>query len=173
MVPAIKFPEKRELISDSFKKTLFKFMKLQTWPGVCDVKVAGMGRGIISTEKIEKDTIVMDYCAKIITGMTAEEYLENNPDSSEYLFEIQKHNPKLLFDASNEPCPNHPNSRCYGRLINHEGTSAANISPRLLTLGPNTRVLCFVAKYDIPAFQQLLFDYGDVEARRQFRQNKK
>ena len=88
----------------------------QQWPSICDVHVKGLGRGVVTTTKVEKGEILVDYHGEEIKGMSCEEYLDIPGNQSDYLFQIsQKH----LVDASKEICDEHPNNRCLGRLINH------------------------------------------------------
>lgn len=155
-----------DIYDEKFKRTLFARMTSQNWPGICDVNFDRMGRGVVSTQKIEKDSIVVDYCGKVIKGVTADEYVAANKDyvKEEYLFQLSA---KHLIDASFEPCPNHPNIRCVGRLLNHRNPKKANITPKLLSFGDNN-FLVLVAQRNIPPFEQLQFDYGDEEARKLF-----
>lgn len=140
-------------------------MTKQNWPGVCDVNYTKFGRGLMTTCSIAKDDILLDYCGKRINGITSDEYLVENPDSSEYLYQVTS---KFLIDASSETCPNHVGIRCLGRLINHGNKKAANLVSKHVFFG-SYQYLIFIASRDIKAFEQIFFDYGDVVARRQFR----
>ena len=53
----------------------------QKWEWICDAYFTKFGRGIVSLGKLEKDTIIVDYHGKVITGQTFEEYVQQ-PDGS-------------------------------------------------------------------------------------------
>ena len=151
--------------SESFKKSLAKRCKTQHWPAICDVQVKGLGRGVITTAKIDKGEILADYHREKIKGMRLNEFLDIHSNQTEYLFQLgQKH----LIDASSEVCKEHPNNRCLARFFNHKSAKKANVKPVLINIAPNKDVLVFVAKTEIAPFEELCFDYGDEEARRMF-----
>ena len=157
----------REDQHEQFKKILTKTCKDQTWPFICDVNIKGLGRGVITTDFIDKDQILADYHGKVVKGITATEYMADHPECSEYLFQIsQKH----LIDASNELCPvvDHMKNRCMARLINHNSPRHTNVKPVIVNLSASKSVLLMVAKHDIPPFEELRYDYGDQEARKMF-----
>ena len=157
----------REDQHEQFKKILTKTCKDQTWPFICDVNIKGFGRGVITTDFIDKDQILADYHGKVVNGITANDYMADHPECSEYLFQISL---KHLIDASNELCPvvDHMKNRCMARLINHKSPKHTNVKPVILNLSSSKSVLLMVAKHDIPPFEELRYDYGDQEARKMF-----
>ena len=125
----------------------------------------GLGRGVITTAKIDKGEILSDYHGEEIKGMRLNEFLDLPSNQTEYLFQLgQKH----LIDASSEVCKEHPNNRCLARLFNHKSAKKANVKPVLINIAPNKDVLVFVAKTEIAPFEELRFDYDNEEARRLF-----
>ena len=93
--------------SESFKKSLAKRCKSQHSPAICDVQVKGLGRGVITTAKIDKGENLADYHGEEIKGMRLNEFLDIPSNQTEYLFQLgQKH----LIDASSEVCNEHPNN---------------------------------------------------------------
>ena len=144
---------------------------MQEWVGICDVEFKMFGRGLVSTQRIKKDDVVVDYHGKVITGVTHEEYCNNPAVLPEYCMEIPGP-PRRIIDASNEICPDHPNNRCLGRFANHanknnnDNVKATDV--HLDKLEPPTRVVVLKARRGIEPFEQLRFDYGDNIARQLF-----
>ena len=127
--------------------------------------IPSMGRAVFSTQPIEKDSIIVDYCGKQIRGVSWKEYINTNPDSQEFLFQVGL---KFLIDASAKPCPNHPNIRCLGRLLNHKNSKTQNVTPKLQNFKWNLQALFLVAARDIEPYEQLMFDYKDEVANKLF-----
>ena len=145
----------------------------QEWVGVCDVKFAKFGRGLVSLQHITKDDVVVDYHGLVVEGLTMEEYSKKPGVVSEYCMEIDQ-KPKRIIDASSETCPDHTGNRCLGRLANHglvkSGTAnmcMADIELNLIETKP--RVVVLQARMDIEPLQQLRFDYRDTVARALFK----
>jgi len=87
-------------------------------------------------------------------------------------------------DATIDPCAIHRGNRCLGRLCNHatERVRVDNykcnmkLSDIVCTHLPvdavskqHKRIIALVARRDIKPFEQLLFDYGDSDARQAFK----
>lgn len=140
----------------------------QDWVGICDVTLPGFGRAIVSTQKIKKDDVIVDYHGLVVEGASVAEYVERPDVKSEYCLEVAQ-NPRRIIDASSDSCEQHEGMRCPGRLVNHANKKIANMQMhdvQLDHLPANPRVVVFVARVDIEPFNQLRFDYGDKEARK-------
>ena len=83
----------------------------QKWEWICDAHFTKFGRGIVSLGKLEKDTIIVDYHGKVITGQKFEEYVQQPDVTSEFVMEVAGP-PKRLIDASSEICVDHPTNLC-------------------------------------------------------------
>jgi hypothetical protein len=143
--------------------------KTQEWVGVCDVKYEKYGRGLVSTQKIDKGDVIVDYHGLVVEGPNLEEHFAKPGVLSEFCLQIA-HKPKRIIDASAESCEQHPNNRCLGRLANHalarKGSANMALADILLDAVPGRpRVVVFVARVDIEPLQQLRFDYNDKVAR--------
>ena len=149
----------------------------QEWVGICDVTFAKFGRGLISTQRIKKDDVVVDYHGKVITNTPFDQYCKQPAVLPEYCMEIPGPM-KRIIDASNETCPHHAKNRCLGRFANHSFGSHSKMSQTqnmktaeilLDKLEQNqTRVVVLKARRAIEPFEQLRFDYGDDRARKLF-----
>ena len=60
----------------------------QKWEWICDAHFTKFGRGIVSLGKLEKDTIIVDYNGKVITGQKFEEYVQQPDVTSEFVMEV-------------------------------------------------------------------------------------
>ena len=109
-------PAQREQ-SECLKKSLAKRCKPHQWPAICDEQVKGLGRGLITTAKIDKGDILADYHGKKIKSMRLKEFLDIPSNQCKYLFQL---GPKHLIDASSEICKGHPNNKCLARLFKHK-----------------------------------------------------
>ena len=162
----------------------------QDWRGVVDVDLGEpMGRGVFTTKEFKHNDIVIDYHGTEVPlgrSVTVDSYCEEDPTTrnSNYIVEVKSN--RRLIDASHDPCVIHKDRRCLGRLINHANQKQQRMSNRdcnlkladlalnflTLTQNPtNARVVVLVATRDIQIGEQLLFDYGDKEAREAFSQS--
>lgn len=132
--------------------------------------------GVIATQAIRKDDIVLDYHGVDYHGVDGKRELKKlmaNGDPR-LNFSVEIHGPPYrLIDASSETCPTHPTNRCLGRLVNHvttkENPHAANVKiTEILLAAHQERVVVFKAQRDILPFEQLRFDYVDKNARDMF-----
>ena len=125
--------------SESFKKSLAKRCESQHCPAICDVQVKGLGRGVITTAKIDEGEILADYHGEEMKGMRLNEFLDIPSNQTEYLFQLgQKH----LIYASSEVCKEHPNNRCLARLINLKSAKKANVKPANINIAPTKTSWC-------------------------------
>lgn len=134
--------------------------------------------GVISTQAIKMDDIIMDYHGIEYTGSSGKQHInslmESDDKAMDYLLEIIGP-PYRVIDASSEICNLHPDNRCMGRLANHvtikqngEETNMKVTEIYLSAIKPQERVVVFKARRDILPFEQLRFDYGDPRAREMF-----
>ena len=134
--------------------------------------------GIISTQAIKMDDIIMDYHGVDYTATIGKKHIESltkaNNESLDFVLEVIGP-PYRVIDASSETCNSHPENRCLGRLANHvtikqngEETNMKVTEIYLTVLKPPVRVVVFKARRDILPFEQLRFDYGDPTAREMF-----
>lgn len=161
------FPEELQI-------ELLRRCRTQEWVGVCDVKFAKYGRGLVSLQRIQKDDLIVDYHGLVIEGVSLDDYQEKPGVSVEYCLEI-KDKPKRIIDATAETCVVHPGNRCLGRLANHalqkKGTAANMVMADILldALPEQPRVVVLQARHQIEPFEQLRFDYNDEVARALFK----
>ncbi len=166
--------------SEEFQITLRHVCNDQDWDDIAMVTVDGMGRGVIALKHFKKGDVILDYHGSEVPFeeyRDVHEYCEEKPDSRmpEYCIEIVRGKRRLI-DATLEPCPCHPGRSCFGRLCNHanENSPYCNIrmvevkADKLYGLKEHWRRVVFVAKRDIEPLEQLMFDYGDENARRIF-----
>lgn len=165
-----------------FQERLFITIEQQSWPGLCDVDMGPqIGRAVIATSTFSQGDVVVDYHGDVIFNTSLNQYLHENPvRRPEYILEV-RNSPRRLIDASFENCPNHPNRRCYGRLLNHKeektyGKINKDCNLKLMDISlskivnfASKRVIVLVAKRKIEIGEELRFDYGDDVAREMFK----
>ena len=86
---------------------------------------------------------------------------------------------KRLIDATLEPYTCHPGRSCFGRPCNHVNENDLRCNMRMVEIQADKidglkerwRRVVFVARRDIKPMEQLMFDYGDINARRIFWKN--
>lgn len=149
----------------NFKENIYEKCMLQQWTNV-EVKEKcpeGRGRGIVTTQNFQKNDIIVDYHARVISKDTMKQIL--NDDRSRYLFCSPG---GLFWDGSSESCICHPQSRLLGRLANFadaKNTMVCNVKPQLFEFkplkSPVFRTILLVATRDIEPFEEIRFDYGD------------
>lgn len=124
--------------------------------------------------KFEKDEIVLNYHAEIISKDTHDMMMETSDDDdrrSDYIFAMPG---GVFLDGSSENCNCHPHARIMGRLVNfaQKTTPECNLTPRYFEFRDQNReifkTVLFVAARDIEIFQELMFDYGDVNCAEMF-----
>ena len=155
--------------------------KNQDWPGICEVKYKPpLGRGIVVTKIFEKQEVLVDYHG-VVENTSYKEYMargENNGVKIKSEFVMCVYGPgKRLVDASSEKCTveDHEHFRCQGRLVNHSSSKRANALSKdvLVRLEDREkRHVVLVAKKKINPFDQVLYDYGDPDARWLFREKR-
>lgn len=148
----------------------------QKWVGVCDATFHIFGRGLVSTQLIQKDEIICDYHGKCVTSVTYDEYIEDESVNPEFVMQIIGP-PRRLIDATDEICPLHPENRCLGRLANHVTQRKHNFAANMKAveifcdlLQPTIRICVLKARRTIEPFEQLRFDYGDRVAHQMFQE---
>ncbi len=144
------------------------------------VNITGMGRGVIALKNFSKGDVVLDYHGIEVPFeqyRDVHQYCYEQPESRmpEYCIEVVR-GKKRLIDATLEPCPCHPGQSCFGRLCNHANENDPKCNLRMVEIQADKiyggkerwRRVVFVARRDIKPMEQLMFDYGDVNARRIF-----
>ena len=170
----IRFKQFEEFNEDQQQKLKHR-CDTQEWVGICDVQYPEkFERGLISTHRIRKDDVVVDYHGKVVTDIPFDEYSQQPSVITEYCMEIPGTH-KRIIDASNDVCNTHPGNRCVGRFANHcnpnqrnNGQNMKSVDVLLDKLEPPIRVVVLKARRAIEPFEQLRFDYGDDRARKLF-----
>jgi hypothetical protein len=167
-----KGPEK-ELFSVKSQMILIGRCQTQNWPGICAALFGSFGRGVVTTQRFQKNDLIMDYHGKIVENIKYAEYeKEVGPDAMNYVMDVMQGTNKRLIDASEEICPDHPTNFCLPRLANHvtqkDQNNLANLKPVEVVLHDKTHVVVLRARFDIEPFVQLRYDYGDENARNAF-----
>ncbi|XP_022689700.1 N-lysine methyltransferase KMT5A-B-like [Varroa jacobsoni] len=119
------------------------------------VKFEDKGRGVISNANLKAGDFVLEYAGDLIDLKEArrrEELYVRDAAVGCYMYYFQHENTNHCIDATLE-------SDRLGRLINHSIRSA-NLKTKSVTIGGIPRLI-FVAKRDIIAGEELLYDYGD------------
>ena len=113
------------------------------------------GRGISTKRDFLKGEFVAEYAGNLIDLKTAKK-LETtyamDPKIGCYMYYFRHNNKCMCIDATDE-------SERYGRLINHS-MKLPNCLSKVVILEGKPRLI-FVAKTDIAAGTELLYDYGD------------
>ena len=139
-----------------------------------------MGRGVIALRRFLKNEIVVDYHGIETEGQTMESYCGVDPANrySEYIIEVRQGTQRLV-DASIDPCAIHLGHRCLGRLLNYapeyeKGKFNHKCNLQLTEVvcnklsNSNQRIVVLKARRNIEPLEQLLWDYKDELARKQF-----
>lgn len=119
------------------------------------VDIPGKNRGVAPTKKIYKGDFVVEYAGELLEQSTAEER-ENKyaMDVSKgcYMYYFKTNGKHYCIDATAE-------SGRLGRLVNHSRLHP-NMMTKVVMLDKSPR-LVLIAKSDIEAGTELLYDYGD------------
>jgi len=131
---------------------------LSTDDSVLDIEITmieNKGRGIKAVRDFEKGEFVVEYAGDLIDIENAKDRESKySMDTSKgcYMYYFKHKGKQYCIDATGE-------SGRYGRLLNHS-TKAPNCVTKVVMLGDTPRLI-LVAKQDIPANTELLYDYGD------------
>jgi len=123
--------------------------------GIEVVDFENKGRGVKAVKNFSKGEFVVEYAGPLVDLKTANDLEEKySMDTSKgcYMYYFQHKSKQYCVDATAE-------SGRYGRLLNHSRVNP-NCVTKVVDL-KNTPRLILVAKYDIKAGTELLFDYGD------------
>lgn len=175
--PVMKYKHCKE---DSFQIEVNERIMNQSWPGVEDAVFPGkFGRGVMSTIPFVAGDVIMDYHGTLVRNVPYETYIKQlRPDGRlpipEFILVIPHR--RSLIDATDEICWQHPTKRCLGRLSNHgaKKTKRKNFcNMKIVDVefnhlpkvdGKFKRAVLFVARRNIPALEQLRWDYEDKTA---------
>lgn len=61
----------------------------QEWVGICDVNFTKFGKGLVSTQEIQKDDIIVDYHGKIVSGISVNDYVTDESVQDEYVLQVK------------------------------------------------------------------------------------
>ena len=109
------------------------------------------GRGVIATRKIPKDSFVCEYAGELLSKLEGNRRMKMEAKGN-YMFFFQHNNESFCIDATQE-------SSRLGRLINHSRKDA-NLRPVALEF-QGKATLVFLAARNIPAGEELLYNYGE------------
>ncbi|KRZ75660.1 N-lysine methyltransferase SETD8-B [Trichinella papuae] len=113
------------------------------------------GRGVIAKRKFEHEEFVVEYRGELIESAEAqrrEERYQKNSRIGCYMFYFYFKGKQYCLDATRE-------SVHKGRLLNHSA-KGSNLKSKILEVNNRPHVI-FLAKRDIEAGEELLYDYGD------------
>jgi len=119
--------------------------------------IENKGRGIIAVRDYCKGEFVVEYAGDFIDSRTAEDRERKySMDTSTgcYMYYFKHMGKSYCMDATSE-------SGRFGRLVNHSRVTP-NCVTKVVTLG-NTPRLILVAKADIVAGTEVLYNYGDTD----------
>lgn len=117
--------------------------------------IENKGRGIKAVRDFSKGEFVVEYAGDLIDIGTAKDLeAKYSMDTSKgcYMYYFKHKGKQYCIDATGE-------SGRYGRLLNHSRVSP-NCMTKVIMLGDTPRLI-LVAKSDIVAGTELLYDYGD------------
>lgn len=117
--------------------------------------VEGKGRCVKTVRDLAKGEFVVEYAGELLDiGAAKDREANYSHDSSKgsYMYYFKHKGQQYCIDATSETAR-------YGRLLNHSRVRP-NVLPKVVMLGQMPRVV-LVARQDIPAGTELLFDYGD------------
>jgi len=117
--------------------------------------IEGKGRGIMAVRSFSKGEFVVEYAGDLISIDDAKDRESKySMDTSKgcYMYYFKHKGKQYCIDATGE-------SGRYGRLLNHS-TKTPNCATKVVMVGDTPRLI-LVAKQDIEAGAELLYDYGD------------
>jgi len=117
--------------------------------------IENKGRGIMAVRDFSKGEFVVEYAGDLIDIGTAKDLEQKySMDTSKgcYMYYFKHKGKQYCIDATGE-------SGRFGRLLNHSRVSP-NCITKVVMLGEVPRLI-LVAKHDIVAGTELLYDYGD------------
>lgn len=117
--------------------------------------IEGKGRGIKAVKDFSKGEFVVEYAGDLIDIGTAKDLeAKYSMDTSKgcYMYYFKHKGKQYCIDATSE-------SGRFGRLLNHSRLTP-NCATKVVMLGDTPRLI-LVAKSDIQAGTELLYDYGD------------
>jgi len=117
--------------------------------------IEGKGRGIMAVRSFSKGEFVVEYAGDLISIDDAKDRESKySMDTSKgcYMYYFKHKGRQYCIDATGE-------SGRYGRLLNHS-TKTPNCATKVVMVEDTPRLI-LVAKQDIEAGAELLYDYGD------------
>jgi hypothetical protein len=156
---------------------IYKYCYSQQWPNVQIKNNIPMendgkftyGRGVVAEINFSKDDIICDYHGEHVPGTVATEIMNTTDESdrrSDYLMSLANDG-GIHITSHDEFCLCHPEMRTVGRLINWAQEKSEPCNMKLIyynfthLTGRGSSGALFVALKDIPAMQELRYDYGD------------
>jgi len=119
------------------------------------VEIPGKNRGVVPTKNLSKGDFVVEYAGELIEHSTAEER-ENlyamDVSKGCYMYYFKANGKQYCIDATAE-------TGRFGRLVNHSRVHP-NCTTKVVMLDKVPR-LVLIAKFDVDAGTELLYDYGD------------
>jgi len=114
----------------------------------------GKGRGIVATRHFSKGEFVVEYAGELIDMCEAKEREKSyaqDQNTGCYMYYFKYQNTQYCVDATAE-------SGRLGRLVNH--SRSGNLITKTVSI-MNRPHLVLIAKEDIPAGEEVTYDYGD------------
>ncbi|XP_041834393.1 N-lysine methyltransferase KMT5A-like [Melanotaenia boesemani] len=152
-------PEKEEVESSV---SLMKLVRTQKWKHLAVVEPspwAGEGKGVVTTKRFPKNSILCDYHGELITGAEGRRRMANRSSDTDYSFFFKAGSKELCVDAHNVPCSCHPHMETFGRIINHSKWDT-NVRPEICLMQfpeGSQHVIFFRAMTDLEVNEELLF----------------
>lgn len=117
--------------------------------------IPNKGRGVVATRNIKKGEFVVEYAGELIDiGSAKDREAQYSLDTSKgcYMYYFTYKGKQYCIDATTE-------SGRYGRLLNHS-CKTPNCVTKVVMVGDTPRLI-LIARQDIPADTELIYDYGD------------
>ncbi|XP_071496880.1 uncharacterized protein [Diadema antillarum] len=138
--------EKKEALEDAILSNREDGLKVD--------EILGKGRGVISTKPFKRGDFVVEYYGDLISMPEArqrEAKYQEDPETGCYMYYFEHKNRSYCVDATRE-------SGRLGRLLNH--SRQGNCCTKLIDIKERPHLI-LVAKQDIEAGEELVYDYGD------------
>ncbi|XP_049793297.1 histone-lysine N-methyltransferase PR-Set7 [Schistocerca nitens] len=144
----------KKIVLEEWQKTIEEAILSEKEEGLEVHNFEGKGRGIVTTRDFHKGEFVVEYAGELISMTEAkvrEALYAQDQNTGCYMYYFKHKNTQYCVDATAE-------TGRLGRLVNHSRNG--NLVTKTVTVENKPR-LVLVAKEDIPAGEEVMYDYGD------------